>query len=183
MACFNNVYKFNTEMFATWMNILKRVDDAVLWLLDDNASATRELKKQIAYHGIALDRVVFAKRTSHPEYRARMQLADVFLDTTPYNSGSTARDVLDCGLPMVTLSGRTCVSRMAGSLLHAIGMDELIIYNHTDYENLVVDLAADRARLASYRHTLIQGSKAREAAPAKLVRSLEAQLAQMVEQL
>jgi predicted O-linked N-acetylglucosamine transferase (SPINDLY family) len=72
---------------------------------------------------------------------------------------------------------------MAGSLLHAIGMDELITYNHADYENLVVDLAADRARLASYRHTLIQGSKAREAAPAKLVRSLEAQLAQMVEQL
>ena len=183
MACFNNVYKFNTEMFATWMNILKRVDHAVLWLLDDNTSATRELKKQIAYHGIPLDHVVFAKRTSHTEYRARMQLADVFLDTTPYNSGSTARDVLDCGLPMVTLSGRTCVSRMAGSLLHSIGMDELITYNHTDYENLVVALAADPARLASYRHALIQGSTAREAAPAKLVRSLEAQLAQMVEQL
>lgn len=183
MACFNNVYKFNTEMFATWMNILKRVDDAVLWLLDDNSSATRELKKQVAYHGVPLDRVVFAKRTSHPEYRARMQLADVFLDTTPYNSGSTARDVLDCGLPMVTLSGRTFVSRMAGSLLHSIGLDELITSSHDEYENLVVDLAADRARLASYRHTLIQGHKAREEAPAKLVRSLEAQLAQRVSAL
>jgi predicted O-linked N-acetylglucosamine transferase (SPINDLY family) len=183
MACFNNVYKFNTEMFATWMNILKRVDDAVLWLLDDNASATRELKKQVAYHGVPLDRVVFAKRTSHSEYRARMQLADVFLDTTPYNSGSTARDVLDCGLPMVTLSGRTFVSRMAGSLLHSIGLNELITSSYDEYENLVVGLAADRARLASYRHTLIQGSKAREAAPAKLVRSLEAQLAQMVNAL
>ncbi len=183
MACFNNVYKFNTEMFATWMNILKRVDDAVLWLLDDNPSATRELKKQVAYHGVPLDRVVFAKRTSHSEYRARMQLADVFLDTTPYNSGSTARDVLDCGLPMVTLSGRTFVSRMAGSLLHSIGLDELITSSHDEYENLVVDLAADRARLASYRHTLIQGHKAREEAPSKLVRSLEAQLAQRVSAL
>jgi predicted O-linked N-acetylglucosamine transferase (SPINDLY family) len=183
MACFNNVYKFNSEMFATWMNILKRVDDAVLWLLDDNASATRELKKQIAYHGVALNRVVFAKRTSHAEYRARMQLADVFLDTTPYNSGSTARDVLDCGLPMVTLSGRTCVSRMAGSLLHSIGLDELITYCHADYENLVVNLAADRARLASFRHALIQGHKTRLTASARLVRSLEEQLSHMVSAL
>jgi predicted O-linked N-acetylglucosamine transferase (SPINDLY family) len=183
MVCFNNVYKFNPEMFATWMNILKRVDDAVLWLLDDNTSATRELKKHIEHLGIAPERVVFAKRTSHAEYRARMQLADVFLDTTPYNSGSTARDVLDCGLPMVTLSGRTCVSRMAGSLLHATGLDELITYTHTDYENLVVDLAQDRARLSSFRHQLIQGSAARAAAPAKLVRSLEMQLAKLVETL
>jgi len=183
MACFNNVYKFNAPMFTTWMNILKRVDGAVLWLLDDNDSATRELRKQVAYHGVALDRVVFAKRASHEQYRARMQLADVFLDTTPYNSGSTARDVLDCGLPMVTLSGRTCVSRMAGSLLHSIGLDDLITYNHTDYENLMVDLALDRARLASYRHQLIQGDALRQAAPAKLVRSLEAQLAAMVAQL
>ena len=167
-------------MFATWMNILKRVDEAVLWLLDDNVSATRELKKQIANHGVPLDRVVFAKRTSHTEYRARMQLADIFLDTTPYNSGSTARDVLDCGLPMVTLSGRTSVSRMAGSLLHSVGLDELITYNHADYENLVVDLARDRASLSSYRHALIQGHKARELAPAKLVLSLEQQLVQMV---
>ncbi|NDF45148.1 MAG: acetylglucosamine transferase [Betaproteobacteria bacterium] len=156
MACFSNVYKFNPQMFTTWMNILKRVDDAVLWLLDDNDSATRELRKQVAYHGVALDRVVFAKRTSHEQYRARMQLADVFLDTSPYNSGSTARDVLDCGLPMVTLSGRTFVSRMAGSLLHSIGLDDLITYSHTDYENLVVDLSQDRARLASYRHQLIE---------------------------
>lgn len=183
MACFNNVYKFNTAMFETWMNILKRVDDAVLWLLDDNDSATRELRKQVAYHGVSLDRVVFAKRTSHEQYRARMQLADVFLDTTPYNSGSTARDVLDCGLPMVTLSGKTFVSRMAGSLLHSIGLDDLITYSHKEYETLVVDLARDRARLASYRHQLIQGDALRQAAPAKLVKSLEAQLAAMVAQL
>ena len=183
MVCFNNVYKFNADMFATWMNILKRVDDAVLWLLDDNASATRELKKRITQHGVSADRVIFAKRTSHAQYRARMQLADVFLDTTPYNSGSTARDVLDCGLPLVTLSGRTCVARMAGSLLHSVGLDELITYNHADYENLVVDLAQDRARLASYRYQLIQGGSVREAAPAKLVRSLETQLAQLVDTL
>jgi predicted O-linked N-acetylglucosamine transferase (SPINDLY family) len=107
----------------------------------------------------------------------------VYLDTTPYNSGSTARDVLDCGLPMVTLSGRTCVSRMAGSLLHATGLDELITYTHTDYENLVVDLAQDRARLASFRHQLIQGAASRAAAPAKLVRSLETQLVKLVETL
>ncbi len=180
MACFSNVYKFNTEMFATWMNILKRVDDAVLWLLDDNDSATHELRKQVAYHGVGLDRVVFAKRTSHEQYRARMQLADVFLDTSPYNSGSTARDVLDCGLPMVTLSGRTFVSRMAGSLLHAIGMDDLITDSHASYENLVVDLANDRARLASYRRQLIDGAAQRQASPAKLVRSLENQLLAMM---
>jgi predicted O-linked N-acetylglucosamine transferase (SPINDLY family) len=183
MACFSNVYKFNPQMFTTWMNILKRVDDAVLWLLDDNDSATRELRKQVAYHGVALDRVVFAKRTSHEQYRARMQLADVFLDTSPYNSGSTARDVLDCGLPMVTLSGRTFVSRMAGSLLHSIGLDDLITYSHTDYENLVVDLSQDRARLASYRHQLIEGAEQRQASPAKLVRSLENQLLAKVARL
>ncbi|BDU57535.1 O-linked acetylglucosamine transferase [Limnohabitans sp. MORI2] len=183
MVCFNNVYKFNPQMFATWMNILKRVDDAVLWLLDDNPSATRELKKHIAAHGIELERVVFTQRTSHVQYRTRMQLADVFLDTTPYNSGSTARDVIDSGLPMVTLSGRTCVSRMAGSLLHAAGLDDLITYSHADYENLVVDLAHDRTRLASYRQQLLQGVAARLDAPKKLVKSLEAQLLQMVKTL
>ena len=176
LACFNNVYKFNPTLFGVWMRVLTQVDDAVLWVLDDNDSATEQLKQHVRDHGISSERVVFAKRTSHANYRARLQLADLYLDTTPYNAGSTARDVLDAGLPMVTLSGRTVVSRMAGSLLSAMGLESLVTHDVASYEALILALAQDRARLASVRHTLLQSHGQRAQASARLARSLEAQL-------
>ena len=176
LACFNNVYKFNPMLFGVWMRVLSQVDDAVLWVLDDNDSATAQLKQHVNDHGVDPERVVFAKRTSHANYRARLQLADLYLDTTPYNAGSTARDVLDAGLPMVTLSGRTVVSRMAGSLLSAMGLENMVTHDVASYEALILALAQDRARLASVRHTLLQSHGQRAQASARLVRSLETQL-------
>lgn len=176
LACFNNAYKFNASMFTAWMRVLQQVDDAVLWLLDDNSSATFQVQAHARAHGISPDRLVFSKRTSHTQYRARLQLADVYLDTTPYNAGSTARDVLDAGLPMVTLSGQTVVSRMAGSLLHALGLDELITHDLLSYEEKILALAHDRAHLNSLRHTLLQSHEARAHAPKRLARSLEQQI-------
>ena len=176
LACFNNVYKFNPTLFGVWMRVLAQVDDAVLWVLDDNDSATEQIKQHVREHGIAPERVVFAKRTSHANYRARLQLADLYLDTTPYNAGSTARDVLDAGLPMVTLSGRTVVSRMAGSLLCAMGLDAMVTHDVASYEALILTLAQDRAGLASVRHTLMQSHSQRAQASARLAHSLEEQL-------
>lgn len=175
LVCFNNVYKFNSTMFSIWMQILQSVDDAVLWLLDDNESATSEIKKYVAAHGVEPERVVFAKRTSHANYRARLQFADLYLDTTPYNSGSTAKDVLDAGLPMVTLSGQTVVSRMAASLLNALGLTALIADTYAHYKQVILDLAHDRTRLASYRHTLHNNQAQRAEVFTQMVRSLEAQ--------
>ena len=176
LACFNNVYKITPEMFACWMRILRRRDHAVLWLLDDNAWATGALRAHAAQAGVNPAQIVFAARSAHAEYRERLTLADLYLDTFPYNAGSTARDVLDASLPMVTLSGTTAVSRMAGGMLHAAGLDELITTSASGYENLVVQLAAQPEKLRALRLAITQRAPSWQSAPARLVRSLEAQL-------
>lgn len=173
LASFNNIYKYNADLFAAWMRILKRCDKAVLWLLDDNPWATEQLQQRAVEHGISLDRLVLAKRCTHQEYRERLRLADIYLDTYPYNAGSTARDVLDARLPMVTLSGKTFISRMAGSMLHAAGVGELVTYTHSDYENTVVALAHAPERIAQLKQTLEQQSENWHQAPARLTASLE----------
>jgi predicted O-linked N-acetylglucosamine transferase (SPINDLY family) len=116
---------------------------------------------------------VLAKRCTHQEYRQRLRLADIYLDTYPYNAGSTARDVLDARLPMVTLSGKTFISRMAGSMLHAAGVGELVTHSHADYEALVVALAHDPERIAALKQTLEERSVTWHQAPARLIASLE----------
>jgi predicted O-linked N-acetylglucosamine transferase (SPINDLY family) len=181
LACFNNAYKFNPAMFACWLRILRRSPRAVLWLLDDNPWATAALRGHAAAAGLGPDRVVFAPRSVHAEYREKLTLAELYLDTFPYNAGSTARDVLDAGLPMVTLSGRTMVSRMAGSLLHAAGLDELITTSMEGYEDAVVRLAAEPERIAALKNAIRQRAAEWQAAPARLVRSLEDQLVTLLE--
>ena len=176
LACFNNVYKLNAGMFACWMRILKRSGNCVLWLLDDNPWATAQLRAQAGAQGIDPQRLIFAKRSTHAEYREKLTLADVYLDTFPYNAGSTARDVLDAGLPMVTLSGRTAVSRMAGSMLYAAGLDELITTRAEDYEERVVNLASRPDHIRALKNTIAQRALEWHAAPATLIRSLEREL-------
>lgn len=180
LASFNNIYKVTPMMFAAWLRILQRCGRAVLWLLDDNPWATAALRAHASHAGLDPARVLFASRSSHAEYREKLTLADLYLDTYPYNAGSTARDVLDAGVPLVTLSGRTPVSRMAGGLLHAAGLDALIATSVEGYENLVVELAGDRPR----REAVRQGMRSRAAtwrtAPARLTRSLEEQLSALV---
>ncbi len=180
MASFSNIYKVNAALFESWMNMLKRIDNAVLWLLDDNPIATQNLRQEAARQGVPQHRLVFGARVGIAEYKARLQLADVYLDSYPYNCGSTARDVLEAGVPMVTLSGKTFVSRMAGSLLKAIGLEDLITSSFMEYENTVVTLYQDSSLLAQYRQILKSNEKKKTHQPAKLMRSIEQQFTKLL---
>lgn len=153
-ASFNNVYKLNPAMFASWMRILAQTGDSALWLLDDNPAATGALRARAAAHGVDPARLVFSPRVAHADYLARFQCADLFLDNHPYNAGSTAADALGCGLPLLTLSGATFVARMAGAMLEAAGLPELITTTHDAYEQTAVRLWREPARLADLRRRL-----------------------------
>ncbi len=148
---FNNNYKITEDMFACWMRILKRVPESVLWLLADNEWAHDNMVKSALAHGIEKERLIFASRVTPADYLARYRVADVFLDCTPFNGGTTANDALFMGLPILTLSGKTFASRMAGSLLHSLGLNELMTYTFEDYEEKAVELAEDRAHVSNLR--------------------------------
>jgi predicted O-linked N-acetylglucosamine transferase (SPINDLY family) len=151
---FNNNYKITEEMFACWMRILKRVPDSVLWLLADNEWAHDNMVNAAVAHGIKKERLIFASRVTPADYLARYQVADVFLDCTPFNGGTTANDALFMGLPILTLTGKTFASRMAGSLLHSLSLDELITYNFEDYEAKAIELASNRPHVADLRRSI-----------------------------
>jgi predicted O-linked N-acetylglucosamine transferase (SPINDLY family) len=158
-CAFNNNYKYTPEMFAIWMSILRRVPKSVLWLLADNEWAHGNLVKEAKKHGIKKGRLIFASRVVPADYLARYQIADLFLDTFPFNGGTTANDALFMGLPLLTLSGRTFASRMAGSLLTNLRLPELITSTMKDYEETAVALAKEPKRLASIRSKLKESCK------------------------
>jgi predicted O-linked N-acetylglucosamine transferase (SPINDLY family) len=158
-CCFNNAYKILPELFAVWMRLLAQVPDSVLWLSPAQPGACANLRREAAARGIAPERLVFAPRVALPEHLARQAHADLFLDTTPYNAGTTANDALFMGLPLLTCAGETLASRVAGSQLHAIGLPELVTTHLADYEALALTLARDPARLASYRTRLAQNRR------------------------
>ncbi|GGX75059.1 UDP-N-acetylglucosamine-peptide N-acetylglucosaminyltransferase [Massilia dura] len=153
-CCFNSNFKILPEVFAAWMRILQQVPDSVLWLVADVEETVANLQREAQAHGIGPERIVFAGRVMPADYLARFQLADLFLDTAPFNAGTTASDALWAGLPVLTWSGRTFSSRMAGSLLHAVGLPELVTHTLADYEAAAVALATDRARTAALRQRL-----------------------------
>ena len=140
MASFGNSYKITPEVFASWMRLLKRIPEAVLWLIDDNAVGTRNLRQEALQAGVALDRIVFMPRVAHNEFCARLKLADVYLDTFPYNCGSTSNDVIAAGLTLVTRYGRTMVSRMGLSLLSAVQAPQTAVATQQDYEDKVLEV-------------------------------------------
>ncbi|MCK9387789.1 MAG: tetratricopeptide repeat protein [Sulfuritalea sp.] len=140
-CAFNNNIKFTPEFFAAWMRILGRTPNSVLWLLADNERARSNLLRCAEEHGISSERLVFATRVPVADYLARFRVANLFLDLSPFNGGTTAADALWMGLPIITCSGKSFASRMAGSLLQAIGLPELITTTLDDYENLAVALA------------------------------------------
>jgi predicted O-linked N-acetylglucosamine transferase (SPINDLY family) len=183
LVSFNNLYKFNPTIFQAWLRVLKRCEQAVLWLLDDNPWATENLKRHIQQHGISLSRVIFSRRCTHQEYRERLHLADLYLDTYPYNAGSTARDVMDAHLPMVTLSGRTSVSRMAGSMLTAAGLTELVTDNLEQYEATISTLAQQPRQLQRLKQALTDGAPQWADAPSRLILSLESELLRRLDAL
>lgn len=174
---FNNSYKLKPELFAHWMNILQRVPASVLWLVADTPAVAQRLQDYAAAAGVARERLIFASRAAPADYLARYQLADLFLDTYPFNAGTTASDALWAGLPLLTCSGPTFASRMAGSLLHAVGLPELITESFNAYEELAVALAHAPERLAQLRLKLAaQRQHCALFDSPRFVRNLEAQL-------
>jgi predicted O-linked N-acetylglucosamine transferase (SPINDLY family) len=141
MAAFGNVYKITPEMFSTWMELLNEIPRAVLWIIDDNPTTTANLKAHAVAANADLKRIQFTPRTTHIEYKSKLRLADVFLDTFPYNCGSTTNDVVQAGVPIVTMSGRTLVSRMGGSILDSLGLSQLVTSNHDDYKEKIITLS------------------------------------------
>jgi predicted O-linked N-acetylglucosamine transferase (SPINDLY family) len=154
-CAFNNNYKFTPEVWARWMRILQRSPGSVLWVLQDNPQARDNLTAHAQSQGIAAERLVFAGRIAPEKYLARYHCADLFLDTSPYGAGTTASDALWAGLPVLTHPGPSMVSRMAGSLLHAAGLPELVTDSEEAYEDLAVQLATQPERLQALRQKLI----------------------------
>jgi predicted O-linked N-acetylglucosamine transferase (SPINDLY family) len=153
-CCLNSTYKILPTQFAGWMRILLKVPESVLWILTDSTDVETNLQEQAQALGVSPHRLIFSKKMAHSDYLASYVCADLFLDTYPFNAGTTANDALWMGLPLVTLSGNTFASRMAGSLLHAVGLPELITSNLDDYETMAVELANDPNRLDKLRQKL-----------------------------
>ena len=151
---FVSPYKIVPRVFDSWMSILAKVEGSVLWLLEGNADAVRNLRRSAEIRGIAANRLVFAPRMKLEHHLARHCLADLFLDTLPINAHTTASDALWAGVPIVTCLGSSFAGRVAGSLLKASGLTELIVENREDYEALAVHLARDLDRLAAIRAKL-----------------------------
>jgi predicted O-linked N-acetylglucosamine transferase (SPINDLY family) len=153
-CCFNNAYKISPEVFDVWMRVLGRVEGSVLWLLEENLWVAANLRKEAARRGIAPERLVFAKPAPQGEHLARQRLADLFLDTLPYNAHTTASDALWAGLPVLTRMGEVFPSRVAASLLRAIGLPELVTTEEAEFEELAVELARNGERYRELRQRL-----------------------------
>ena len=153
-CCFNNNYKITPPVFKSWMHILKEVQNSVLFLYAENQWVQSNLEKSALGHGVAKERLIFGQRLSTPEYLARYRIADLFLDTFPYNAGTTASDALWMGVPVLTLAGETFSSRMAASLLTAIDMPELITNTPAQFENRAIEIAKNRGLLSGLKSKL-----------------------------
>jgi predicted O-linked N-acetylglucosamine transferase (SPINDLY family) len=153
-CCFNNNFKILPATFAGWMRILKAVEGSVLWLFQDNPWAVENLKREALNHGIDPSRLVFAERMPLSEHLARHRQADLFLDTFPYNAHTTTSDALWTGLPVLTLMGFSFASRVAASLLNAMGLPELITNKQAEYEALAIELASNPEKLAAIKAKL-----------------------------
>jgi predicted O-linked N-acetylglucosamine transferase (SPINDLY family) len=155
-CCFNNNYKVTPQTLDRWIRILNSVPGSVLWLLEDNAAAVANLGKEAAVRGIDPARLVFAERMPHPDHLARHRLADLFLDTLPYNAHTTASDALWAGLPVLTQIGETFAGRVAASLLNALHLPELITSGPQEYERQAIDLATNPEKLRAIKSKLDQ---------------------------
>ena len=146
-CCFNNSFKILPSTFYAWMRILKAVEGSVLWLLESNPTAAKNLQKEAESQGVDGKRLIFAKRMPLSEHLARHRLADLFLDTLPYNAHTTASDALWAGLPVLTCLGESFASRVSASLLRAVDLPELVVASQSDYEARAIELASNRAQL------------------------------------
>jgi predicted O-linked N-acetylglucosamine transferase (SPINDLY family) len=181
-ASFNNTYKISPDVFSVWMRLLSGVEGSVLWLLEDNPFAAENLRREAAARNVSPDRLIFAPRTTPDRHLARQPVADLFLDTLPYNAHTTASDALWVGLPVITTPGTTFPGRVAASLLTASGLPELVTPSLDDYERLALTLARDPAALAALK-AKVKSARTSSALfdTARFTRHLEAALTQMWE--
>ena len=153
-CCFNQSYKINPALFEIWCHLLLRVPSSILWLLSANPTAQANLRREAMQRGVQPDRLIFAERLPHLKHLARLQQADLFLDTTPCCAHTLASDALWAGVPVVTLLGETFASRVASSLLVNLGLDQLIANSAAHYEELAYGFASDHEKLRTLRQTL-----------------------------
>jgi protein O-GlcNAc transferase len=152
---FNNTYKITPEFYGIWMRLLTAIPGSVLWLLDMNDLVKGNLRAEALRRGVDPSRLVFAPRQPSPEHLARHRLADLFLDTLPYNEHTTASDALWAGLPVLTCAGDTFAGRVAGSLLQSVGLPELITFSPAAYEAMGLRLAREPELLEAMQHKLL----------------------------
>ena len=154
-CCFNNSYKISPDVFSSWVKILNAVQGSVLLLYAENELVEKNLKAEAILRGLDSERLVFGKKLSFPDYLSRYQEVDLFLDTFPYNAGTTASDALWSGVPVLTRKGKSFASRMAASILTAIGLPELITENIVDYEYKAIEYALSPSKLRDVKNKLI----------------------------
>ena len=153
-CCFNQNYKITPSVFDIWMRLIKKVEKSVLWLIKDNDVAVYNLKKEAEKRGVKSDRIIFAKHMPVSEHLARHKIADLFVDTFPYTAHTTCSDALWSGLPVITRTGQSFASRVAGSLLNAVNLKELITKTEKEYEDLILKLAKNPKQLKKIKNKL-----------------------------
>ena len=151
---FNNNYKITPYIFDIWMNILKKVPNSVLWIFKSNETASRNLKRETELRGVDPNRIIFASYLPNDEHLKRISLADLFLDTFPYNAHVTASDAIRMGIPILTLTGNSFASRVGASILSCIGIKELITRNKREYQELGIELALNTNKLYKIKKRL-----------------------------
>jgi protein O-GlcNAc transferase len=160
-CCLNNNHKLNPAIFDVWCRLLGRVPGSVLWLLGEDAAVRTNLQREAQSRGVDPRRLVFATRTPYAEHLGRLRLADLFLDTLPFNAGATASDALWAGVPVLSCAGEAYAARMSGSLLRAVGLPELITDSVEQYEARATELALTPRHLSALRERL-QENRARQ---------------------
>jgi predicted O-linked N-acetylglucosamine transferase (SPINDLY family) len=156
-CCFNNDYKFNPQVLDNWSRILLAAKNSVIWISENNEYFRANIATEFESRGIDSSRIIFAQRVEiMADHLSRYALADLFLDTRPYNAHTTALDSLKAGVPVLTLMGQSFPSRVAASLLNAIGLPELITNTQEEYEALAIELAMNPQKLADIKLRLVR---------------------------
>lgn len=158
-CCFNHTYKITPYIFDAWMNILKAVPDSVLWLLETSKEASKNLTNEAKKRGVSMEKIIFSPVIDFEDHLSRHQLADLFLDTLPYNAHTTASDALWTGLPVLSCAGNCFAGRVGKSLLQAVNLEEFIVEDIKDYEKLAIELGRNKERIAFARKRLENNKK------------------------
>ena len=173
-CCFNSIYKINKQIFYAWIDILKSVPQSVLWLSSEDQGIHANLRDHMRGAGVTPDRLIFSKSMPYGEYLETYMFADLFLDTTPFNAGTTARDALWCGLPVLTIQGKSFAGRMASSLLKAIGVDDLVTQDLDEYKAIAIRLAQNEEFYKHIKSALMVKKEGPSFSIEPYARSLEA---------